>query len=119
MNKFEQKIEARTTVPQVWKAWEKIHSETGIVEGKSGEVKKIKYRFREVEAGRGYTIEWKTYLTRLIFTHSAQPSKRGVEIVYTAEVRGLFAWPIRWLLGRKIEHNLGLVLRALVRSLEG
>ena len=118
MNKLEQKIDARVTPEQVWKAWEKVHDQTGIVEGKKGVVKKIRYQFLEVVPGERYTICWKTLFVRLIFTHSVVSTQRGAEITYSAKIKGLFAIPVRWMLGPKISQNLGLVLRALVRQLE-
>lgn len=107
---MEEMIEARVTPDQVWEVWEK-----GIEQGQKG---KIRYKILEMKKGESFSLLWKTLFVRLIFSHTVKPIPRGSEIRYKVQIKGLFAWPIRWMLGPKIKKNLGYVLKAVVRELE-
>jgi hypothetical protein len=123
---MEEMIEARVAPAKVWDAWEKahrIHSEKGIepgvkshsrAEGKS----KFKYQILDVVPGKSFSILWKTLFVRLIFTHRVTSTKRGSEISYNVQIKGLFAWPVRWLLGKQIQKNIRSVLKQIVSQLE-
>lgn len=123
---MEQIIEARVPPAKVWETWEKAHAAHGekrIEPGfkgraKSGAKKGFKYQILDVVPGKSFSILWKTLFVRLIFTHVVTPTKRGSEIRYSFQIKGLFAWPIRKLLGKKIQANLALVLKAIVKQLE-
>ena len=54
----------------------------------------------------------------MVFTHSVKAVKRGSEIRYAAELKGLFAWPVRLLLKNKIRKNLAFVLKEFTKQLE-
>lgn len=107
---MEEMIEARVAPAVVWAAWEK-----GL---EQKEKEKIRYKVLEIKRGEGFSLLWKTMFVRLIFSHSVKPTERGSEIRYRVQIKGLFAWPVRWLLGQKIKSNLALVLKAVVRELE-
>jgi hypothetical protein len=123
---MEEIVEARVPPSRVWEAWEKAHAVNGsakIVEGFKGKTqtegkKGFRYRVLNVDPGKSFSILWKTLFVRLLFHHSVHPTKRGSEIRYSFEIKGLFALPVRWLLGNKIRSNLSLVLKAIVRQLE-
>ncbi len=123
---MEELIEARVPPKRVWEAWEKahaIHGQDKIVSGQKGISKgegksKFRYQVLEVINGESFAILWKTLFIRLIFTHSVKSTSRGSEIRYRVDIRGPFAWPVRWMLGKKIKHNIGQVLRAIVKQLE-
>ncbi len=117
---MEEQIEARVSPDVVWEAWEKAHSlhgQTGIEAGQKGK-SKFRYKVLDVKKGESFSILWKTLFVRLIFSHAVKPSRYGSEISYKVQIKGLFAWPVRWLLGEKIRKNIGLVLKAIVRELE-
>ena len=124
---MEEIIEARVAPEKVWDAWERahrIHSEKGIEPGlksrsRSPEGKsKFKYEILDVIPGKSFSILWKTLFVRLVFTHSVAPSKRGSEIRYAVQIKGLFAWPVRWFLGKQIQRNIRSVLKQVVSQLE-
>jgi len=123
---MEQKIEARVPPAKVWEAWEKAHAahgQQGIKAGfraktKSERGKGFKYQILDVVPGVSFSILWKTLFVRLIFTHAVHPTKRGSEIRYDFQIKGLFAWPVRKVLAKKIEKNLAIVLKAIVENLE-
>ncbi len=119
-------LEARVPPEEVWNAWEKAHEKNGqkgIEAGQKGLSKaegksKFRYKILDVKKGESFSILWKTLFVRLIFTHSVKPIKKGSEITYFVQIKGFFAWPVRWMLGNKIQKNIGLVLKAIVRQLE-
>lgn len=119
-------MEARAPPEKVWEIWERAHAKNGQkqiekgqrayskAEGKS----QFKYEILEVVPKQKFSILWKTLFVRLIFTHEVQATRRGSEICYQVEIKGPFAWPVRWMLGGKIRQNINLVLRAIVKQLE-
>lgn len=109
---MEEMIEARVSPADVWDLWEKK------LEQGQKEKGKFRYKVLEIKKGEGFSILWKTLFVRLIFSHTVKPIARGSEICYKVQIKGLFAWPVRWMLGGKIKKNLGLVLNAVVRDLE-
>lgn len=113
---MEEMIEARVEPDAVWAMWEKAHA-LGLETGQRGK-SKFKYKILDVQKGESFSILWKTLFVRLIFSHSVKKSVRGSEIRYRVQIKGLFAWPVRWLIGEKIRNNLAEVLKAIVRQLE-
>lgn len=119
-------IEARVPPKRVWDAWERahaIHGQGKIVSGQKGVSKAegksaFKYQVLEVQPGQSFSILWKTLFVRLIFTHTVTPTHRGSEISYGVQIKGPFAWPVRWALGNKIKRNIAQVLKAIVKQLE-
>lgn len=123
---MQHRIEAKVPPKKVWEAWERahqIHGQKGIQAGQKGERKTegkkgFQYQILDVLPGESFSILWKTLFVRLIFTHTVKPSLKGSEIRYQVQIRGPFAWPIRWLLGNKIRQNIAHVLQAIVKQLE-
>ena len=123
---MEEKIQTRVPAEKIWDAWEKAHANHGgqkIVEGekgvtKSSNAKKLRYQVLDVVKGERFSIVWKTLFVRLLFCHRVVSTPWGSEISYTVRIKGLFAWPIRFLLGNKIRSNISLVLKTVVQQLE-
>ena len=123
---MEQTIEAEVSPKRVWEAWEKAqaaHGHQGLRGGtkgvtQTGQAKGIRYEILDVVEGQSFSILWKTPFVRLIFTHAVEPTRRGSKIRYGFQIRGFFAWPVRWILGKKIASNLSLVLKATAKQLE-
>lgn len=114
-------IEARVSPKEVWETWEKahnIHGSSGLESGEKGKSTKFRYKILDVEKGRCFSILWKTLFVRLIFTHEVVPINHGSKISYRVQIKGLFAWPVRYFLGEKIRNNIRLVLKAIARELE-
>ncbi len=117
---MEEQIEARVSPSAVWEAWERAHakhSPGGIAEGQTGKGK-FRYQIFNVKKGESFSILWKSLFVRLIFSHSVKPIQRGSSITYHVQIKGLFAWPVQWLLGEKIRKNVNDVLKAIVKELE-
>ena len=114
---MEETIEARVSPGEVWEAWEKAHALQGAKDQWQSK-NKFRYKILNVKEGESFSILWKTLFVRLMFTHLVRPTKRGSEIHYQVQIKGLFAWPVRWMLGGKIKRNIGYVLRAIVKELE-
>jgi hypothetical protein len=123
---MEEKIETRVSPEKVWQAWEIAHAnhESGAIakgrKGKSGAKngRGFKYEILDVVKGERFSLVWKTLFLRLIFSQSVSRKKRGSEIKYSIQIRGLFAAPVRWFLGNKIRYNIRQVLKTMVRRLE-
>jgi hypothetical protein len=123
---MQQNIETKVPPEKVWASWEKAHEKNGqpkIEEGQKGISKGVnangfKYQVFDVVPGKQFSILWKTLFVRLLFSHSVRPTKWGSEIQYSVKIKGLFAWPVRFFLGKKIRQNIGLVLKAIVKQLE-
>ena len=79
---------------------------------------KFSYRILDVREGESFTILWKSMFVRLIFTHTVVPKAKGSEISYRVQIRGFFAWPVRYFLSEKIRRNLHSILNSLVKELE-
>lgn len=117
---MEASIEASVTAEVVWRAWEKAHAlcaNEPIEPGQRARSSGFKYKILDVVPGERFSILWKSLFVRMIFTHSVKAVKKGVEIRYTAEIKGLFAWPVRWMLENKIRKNLSFVLKEFAKQL--
>lgn len=111
---------AETKVPSeiVWRAWDRAHS----LAENHGQVKtqgKFKYQIVDVKRGESFSILWKTLFVRMIFTYAVQPLFSGSRISYRVEIKGLFAWIVRWLVGPKVKRDIATVLQTMVEQLEG
>jgi hypothetical protein len=127
---MEERIEARVPPEKVWASWERAHAthsegvaQPKIVEGQKGvskalNMKGFRYQLLDVVPGKQFSILWKTLFVRLLFSHSVSPARSGSEIRYSVHIKGPFAWPVRWFLGKKIRQNICLVLKAIVKQLE-
>lgn len=117
-----------TSLPpfRIWDAWVKAHAAAGLgqmEQGKKGVSKGagisgFKYQIQNVVEGESFSILWKALFVRLIFSYAVKPFMRGSEVSCSVEIRGLFALPVRWALGRKIQKKLAEALHSMVRQLE-
>lgn len=121
---MEDSVEARVSPEEVWNAWERahqLHGQKGIEAGQKGfsqNAAKFKYQVLDVKKGESFSILWKTLFVRLVFTQRVKPTLRGSEIFYGVQIKGPFAWAVRWALGNKIKRNISLVLKSIVKQLE-
>ena len=122
-----QEVETTVAPEIVWSAWEKAHATHAdggsftpnqrVKTAKEG-AKGFKYRILDVKQGESFSILWSSFFARLHFVHSVRPLPRGALIQVKFQIRGPFAWPLRWMLKKKIERNLALVLKTMARQLE-
>ena len=118
---MEATIEARVKPETVWKAWEKahaVHSNDPIEPGQRAKSTGFKYKILDVVQGESFSISWKSLFVRMVFSHSVKAIKKGSEIRYSAEIKGFFAWPVRFFLEKKIRRNLAFVLKEFTKQLE-
>jgi len=118
---MEATIESRVSPETVWKAWESahaIHANSSIEPGQRSKSTGFKYQILDVVKGERFSILWKSLFVRMIFTHSVRAVDRGSEIRYTAEMKGLFAGVVKFLLKNKIQRNLSFVLKEFTKQLE-
>jgi hypothetical protein len=117
---MQETIQCKAVPSCVWEMWEKAHmshSQKGIEAGQKGK-SRFKYKILEVVPGESYSIVWKTMFVRLVFTHMVKPTSLGSEISYKVQIKGPFAWPIRYFLQNKIKKNISVVLKSLVYQLD-
>ena len=115
---MEEQIESTVRPAEVWRAWERAYGLTSSDgTGQIREKDRIRYEIFNVKQGECFSILWKTFLVRLIFSHSVLPIDKGSKIVYKVQIQGLFAWPIKFLIGSKIQKNMRHVLRSFGKSL--
>ncbi len=118
-------IETKASPQAVWELWRKAHKmDEAFVPGQKGALKgkrrgSFSYRILDVCEGQYFTILWKSLFVRLVFTHAVSPKPRGSSISYSVQIRGPFAWIMRFLLASKIKNNLDLVLKSISKELEG
>jgi hypothetical protein len=118
---MEEQIETRVSPDLVWKVWERAHVNQGqkeIAAGQKGK-NRFPYQVLDVKKGESFSILWKTLFVRLVFSHSVKPTSKGSLISYQVKIKGPFSWFVKWLLGKKIRQNVQLVLKSMVRELEG
>jgi len=108
---MEEQIETRVGPQTVWKAWERVRTSTP-------EKGKPRFKVFDIKNGESFSILWKSLFVRLIFTHKVQPAKKGSLITYQVAIKGPFAIPVRWLIGKKIQKNVSHVLKSMVKELE-
>ncbi len=111
---------AETKVPPtlVWRAWNQAHSiDTSLgIPKKQG---KFSYLICDVKRGEQFSIRWKTLFVRLIFTYRVQPLYSGSQLSTQVQVKGVFGWLVRRMIGRKLNEQLATVLKDMVAQLEG
>ncbi len=111
---------AETKVPPalVWRAWNQAHSiDTSLgIPKKQG---KFSYLICDVKKGEEFSIRWKTLFVRLIFTYRVQPLYTGSQLSYQVQVKGVFGWLVRRMIGKKLQEQLATVLKDMVGQLEG
>jgi hypothetical protein len=107
---MEEMIEAKVSPEVVWQFWEKRMQ--------LGQTGKLSYKIFDVKQGESFSILWKSLFVRLIFNHSVVPTAKGSQICYRVQIKGLFAWLVRPMLGPKIQRNISHVLKAVAKELE-
>jgi hypothetical protein len=115
---MEASIETELSPEAIWKAWERahaLHTDGALEEGQRAKRTGFKYKILHVVPGVRFSILWKSLFVRMVFTHVVQPSKKGALIRYSAEIKGLFSWPLRFLLRSKIQNNLSFSLKEFVK----
>jgi hypothetical protein len=118
---MEATIESRLSPETIWKAWESAHAthaNSPIEPGQRSKSTGFKYQILDVVKGERFSILWKSLFVRMIFTHSVRAVGRGSEIRYTAEMKGLFAGLVKFVLKNKIQRNLSFVLKEFTKQLE-
>jgi hypothetical protein len=110
---------AETKVPpdRVWRAWNVAHR----LDTNGGQVQtqgRFKYQIVDIKKGEGFSILWRTLFVKLLLTYRVQALYGGSQISYRVQVKGLFAWLVRWVLQRKLKEDSEQVLRQMVEQLE-
>jgi hypothetical protein len=110
---MEEQIETRVSPGKVWDAWEQTHAKG--LQGKSGQ---FRYQIVDVIPRESFSMVWKTLFVRMVFHYSVRPTNRGSTIFYDVEMKGLFAWFVRWTLENKIRAHLRSAMKKFASQLE-
>lgn len=116
---------ARAT--KIWQTWQASSywdlDKTSFNEGQKGHVMGKKRRgpaftVAKIEEEKSFTLSWKAPMVKFDMQHEIEETLTGSKITYTMKLRGLMAYPMRLLLGRKIKRTLNDTLRAFVSHIE-
>jgi len=118
---MQETIEAKVSREMVWTAWERAHGlyakeplEAGAKAKRTG----FRYKILEAVPREKFSILWKSLFVRMVFTHTVTETQKGSLIQYSVEVKGLFAWIVRFFLRKKIQKSLSKALKEFVHQLE-
>jgi len=104
-------IQTRISPEVIWHSFSRTFSAE---KGKEG---RFKYRILSINEGESFTLLWKTFFARLVFTYAVVPHSTGSEISTQVEIRGVFSRILRYFLKNKIQRSLDLSLNELVKKL--
>lgn len=105
-------METSAPPEKIWALWERAYSFN------QGKVRGVRYQVLEVTPQKSFSVLWKTFFVRLVFTYSIESLCKGSKIRYSAEIRGPFKWLIHRVLDKKIRTSIALALKDMVRELE-
>lgn len=118
----------KTKLPpyKVWAAWESsqsAHSKGALVSGYKGFMmapgnKKVPYEILDVVPGKCFSILWKAFFVKFVFSHKVESSGYGSVISYDFKIAGPLGWMVRWLIAPKIKANITDALKSFVKNLE-
>ncbi len=104
---------------RIWRLWEEGYRARGekLELGSQGRVKSLLYSISALTPRVHFSVIWKTFFTKLIFSQSIQPLAEGSRICYEVQIKGFFAFPARWLLKNRIRQQLQTALRMVQSQL--
>jgi hypothetical protein len=104
-------VRTRISPEIIWHSFSRTFSAEN---GKNG---RFKYRILSINEGESFTLLWKTFFARLVFTYAVVPCQTGAEISTQVEIRGIFSRILHYFLKNKIQRSLDLSLHELVKKL--
>lgn len=120
-----EEVEASVPPEIVWDSWKKahgIHSDQPFEVGVKGKTKKeagrgFRYKIVDIKEKESFSIVWNSYFAKLVFIHRVKSVPRGSKIQMDFQITGPLAWPLRFLLQKKIKKNISHVLKEMARQL--
>ncbi|MDX8431670.1 MAG: hypothetical protein SNF33_07725 [Candidatus Algichlamydia australiensis] len=125
--KITEEVESQVSPQKVWSTWRASNywdlDKSSFTQGQKGRVVSGKKRgpafvVSAIEEGESFTLSWKAPMVKFDMRHEVFPTATGSKLVYTMTLRGLMAYPMRFLLGRKIKRTLRETLQAFVKHVE-
>jgi hypothetical protein len=112
---IEESIQTRAAPSKVWALWKQASywegSEGGFTQGQQGKAfnsqkKGAAFQILSIEEGASFTLQWRAPCLKIEVNHSVTPSDGGAKIRYQFVLRGFVAWPVEFLLKRRIRGHL-------------
>jgi carbon monoxide dehydrogenase subunit G len=100
--------ETATKLPAdvVWRAWEIAHAKKG-----------VRYKIMDVAPGRQLTVMWRAWGSKLLITYRVIPTDTGSNVGWSCQIKGPFAWIVRFFAQRKIELALRRAMADFVQNM--
>lgn len=123
-------IKTKAHSKQVWEAWASMYRFQGPKEkaikfekGAKGHVlmgkgRPVPFEILDMEKEKFFTIVWKSHFLKLVFTYKVEPKKSGASISCQVRFKGMFSYPLYWILHKKIAKDIEASLIQFVESLE-
>ncbi len=121
------KVEVFTKAPakRVYQAWSDMYqSKTGgnFKEGYKGNImemgKKMPFEVRKVKKNESFTIVWRSFLAKIIFTYMVEKAHKGSTISCAIRFGGPFGWVGRIFLKNKMKKNLRQMLFSFAEQMD-
>jgi len=117
----------------VWKAWEKMNNwpqKEGQVGAGADLLKNINQKFSVVNDGykssfkiievvdkKSFTMVWYSLFIKMFFTYTVSPILNGSLVSCKVKFSGIFSWPIRYFLNKRIKKSLSVSLMEFCKRL--
>lgn len=120
-------VTTKTKIPpdKVWLAWKQMHQwdqKKPFKVGQKGRSffgsKVAFFEITDIQEKKSFTLTWKAFFVKLLFTHKVEPIKKGSEITYEARFKGIFAPLVQWRVSKKLKGQMGEALHRFVSQLE-
>lgn len=120
------KVEVFSKAPakRVYQAWSEMYqAKTGgnFKEGYKGNItemgKKMPFEIKQVKKNDSFTIVWRSFLVRIIFTYAVKQEHKGSTISCKVRFGGPFGWVGRIFLKNKMRKNLEDMLSSFAEQM--
>ena len=130
MKEIEKKIKTKAHSRDIWQAWASMYKYQGANEkpikfekGVKGHVlmgkgRPVPFEILEMDKGKSFTIAWKSHFLKMVFTYKVEPRKAGSTINCHVKFKGIFSYPLFWIIRKKVEKDLEASLMQFVSSIE-
>lgn len=112
-------IKTNLSPAKVWNAWKRAFEMSGgsLTPGQKSKGT-IRFHILEVIEGKSYSILWKSFLTKILYTYRVSDAASGALIEIIAKPKGFFFWIVHLTLKKKIQRDLDSFLRDFTKALQ-
>lgn len=124
---IQETITSKASPRAVWHLWKQAsywdenrghfqEGQSGIAKSPKG--KKASFKILAIQEGSSFTLEWRAPCLKIAVTHRVELQGAGSKIIYDFHLKGLVAWPLEFLLKKRIRAHLKRALSEFVEILE-